>query len=107
MEGDKIEHFEVGEDCPYYAGGYTIAKVKYNTSEIIGVVGPGDEFYTSHQKFGIDFAYENNTCSVQQQPEAPTPAPVAVALPQKYELDTTYQMTVDSEPDRFMRHRGY
>jgi len=28
MEGDKIEHFEVGEDCPYYAGGYTIAKVK-------------------------------------------------------------------------------
>ena len=37
----------------------------------------------------------------------PTPTPATVALPQKYELDTTYQMTVDSEPDRFMRHRGY
>ena len=44
------------------------------------------------------------TCTGDAEPVATTGA---VALPQKYELDTTYQMTVDSEPDRFMRHRGY
>ena len=64
-EGDKIAHFEVGEDCPFYKEGHEIAKIQYKRnrpSEIKGVYGPWAEFYTAHQEFEIEFGYANNTC---------------------------------------------
>jgi len=33
--------------------------------------------------------------------------PVTPSLPDKYMLDKTYRMTVESEMDKFMRHRGF
>ena len=37
----------VGKECPYYEEGHKVARIKVDSrGEIVGIHGPGDEFYT-------------------------------------------------------------
>lgn len=51
---DNKEILAVGEDCPYYAQGYTQARVQWENDQVIGLLGPGNEPYDRAQSTGTD-----------------------------------------------------
>jgi hypothetical protein len=43
---DDPDHLDVGEDCPYYKSGHTVAKLRRDAKgNVTGIQGPGNEWY--------------------------------------------------------------
>ena len=43
---DDPDHLDVGEDCPYYKSGHTVAKLRRDAEgNVTGIQGPGNEWY--------------------------------------------------------------
>jgi hypothetical protein len=64
MNGDQIDYFNVGTDCPYYDSGHTQAQVSYTGGQISSIAGPWDEPYSAHTSFTTQFDFEPQVCEV-------------------------------------------
>ena len=47
-------NFQVGKSCPYYTDGHIKANVKSEGEYVVGIRGPGNEFYTKVPDFGSE-----------------------------------------------------
>ena len=66
FENGKIAKFNVSEDSPYFADGHNESKIEYSedkSGKIEGIYGPGNEYYSAHGDFSIEFDYNKTVCS--------------------------------------------